>query len=79
MIRFDEQVVVVTGAAGGLGHAYAAAFGRRGATVVVHDAGVARDGTGLDPAAAESVADELRTTGAAAEARTEDLSPTSAP
>ncbi len=73
MIRFDGQVVVVTGAAGGLGRAYAEELARRGATVVVHDAGVGRDGTGEDPSAADSVAAALRNEGHAAEARSENL------
>src|SRR5581483_4714859 len=38
---FDDQVVLVTGAGRGLGAAYARAFAERGATVVVHDAGLA--------------------------------------
>lgn len=73
MITFDEQVVLVTGAAGGLGRAYAEAVARRGATVVVHDAGVGRDGTGEDPSAAEAVAAELRAAGHTADARSENL------
>ena len=38
-MRFDEQTVVVTGASGGLGKAYALFFGARGANVVVNDLG----------------------------------------
>jgi len=57
-IRFDERVVLVTGAGRGLGAAYARAFAARGASVVVHDAGVAEDGSGGDPALARGVADE---------------------
>jgi NAD(P)-dependent dehydrogenase (short-subunit alcohol dehydrogenase family) len=73
VIKFDGQVVVVTGAAGGLGRAYAEAIGRRGATVVVHDAGVARDGTGSDPSVSEEVADDLSRHGMSVESRNENL------
>jgi NAD(P)-dependent dehydrogenase (short-subunit alcohol dehydrogenase family) len=58
-VRFDDQVVLVTGSGRGLGAAYARAFADRGAQVIVHDAGVEPDGTGADPAFAESVASEI--------------------
>ena len=38
-LRFDGQTIVVTGAGGGLGKAYAVFFGARGANVVVNDLG----------------------------------------
>jgi NAD(P)-dependent dehydrogenase (short-subunit alcohol dehydrogenase family) len=72
-IRFDGQVVLVTGAGRGLGRAYALLFAERGADVVVHDAGLEFDGTGGDANVAEAVADEIRRRGGNAVARSDDL------
>jgi NAD(P)-dependent dehydrogenase (short-subunit alcohol dehydrogenase family) len=55
MIRFDDQVAVITGSGRGLGEAYASLLAARGAYVVVHDAGVTLDGQGFDPALADRV------------------------
>jgi len=65
-IRFDGQVVVVTGAGNGMGRAYALELARRGATVVVDDPGVATDGTGGGRRAADHVVDEITRAGGAA-------------
>jgi NAD(P)-dependent dehydrogenase (short-subunit alcohol dehydrogenase family) len=72
-IRFDGQVVVVTGAGRGLGAAYARLLAARGAAVVVHDAGVAQDGSGFDPSVADGVVSEIAATGGTAAACYENL------
>jgi NAD(P)-dependent dehydrogenase (short-subunit alcohol dehydrogenase family) len=72
-IRFDEQVVLVTGAGRGLGAAYARGFAARGATVVVHDAGLELDGTGADPSVADAVVEEIRSSGGTAVVSYEDI------
>lgn len=62
-LRFDDKVVVVTGAGAGLGRAYALLFASRGAKVVVNDLGGGRHGDGSSSKAADAVVDEIRKRG----------------
>lgn len=62
-IRFDDKVVIVTGAGGGLGRSHALEFARRGAKVVVNDFGGPVDGSGGSSPAAEAVVREIQDSG----------------
>jgi NAD(P)-dependent dehydrogenase (short-subunit alcohol dehydrogenase family) len=73
-INFDHQVVVVTGAGGGLGRRYALEFARRGACVVVNDLGTSSDGQGKSASMADSVVAEIVAAGGRAVASYDSVS-----
>jgi NAD(P)-dependent dehydrogenase (short-subunit alcohol dehydrogenase family) len=69
----QDRTVVITGAARGLGRAYALAFAAEGANVVVNDIGVSLQGEGRDLSAAEAVVAEIKAAGGRAVANGEDV------
>ena len=56
----DGRSVIITGAARGLGRAYALAFAAEGANVVVNDIGGSMGGAGEDASVADAVVAELK-------------------
>jgi len=70
----EGRVVIVTGAGGGLGRAYALALAAEGASVVVNDLGVGTHGeSGQTVGAAQKVVDEIIALGGKAVANTDDV------
>lgn len=59
-----NRVIVITGAAGGIGTVVASRLAARGAALVINDVGCGVDGSGEDPSAIEALGRELRSTGA---------------
>jgi NAD(P)-dependent dehydrogenase (short-subunit alcohol dehydrogenase family) len=72
-VGFDGQVVIITGAGGGLGREHALLLAARGCRVVVNDLGGAVDGTGGDAGPAQRVVDEIVAAGGEAVADTNSV------
>ncbi|MCV7258682.1 SDR family NAD(P)-dependent oxidoreductase [Mycobacterium shimoidei] len=72
-LRFDQRVAVITGAARGLGRAYAVLLASRGARVVVNDTGGSLTGDGVDSGPAGEVVEQIRSAGGDAVACTESV------
>ncbi|GAA0388769.1 SDR family oxidoreductase [Microbispora corallina] len=70
----EGRVVIVTGAARGIGRGHALEFARQGARVVVNDLGAEVDGTGSSTGAAGEVVEEIRAMGGEAVVDGEDVS-----
>lgn len=69
----ENRTVIITGAARGLGRAYALAFAAEGANVVVNDIGTSLGGEGRDTSAADAVVAEILASGGKAIANYEDV------
>lgn len=67
-VQFQDKVVIVTGAGGGLGQAHALLFARHGAKVLVNDLGGSTQGEGANASAADRVVAQIRAAGGIAEA-----------
>lgn len=72
-MRFDDDVVVITGAGRGLGREYALAFAARGAKVVVNDIGTSSNGDAMGELVARGVVDEIIALGGTAIADTHSI------
>lgn len=64
--RFDDQVVVVTGASGSLGKVYALEIARRGGAVVANDLGSDLHGHGASSEALDQLVSDIRDVGGSA-------------
>lgn len=69
----EGRTVIITGAARGLGRAYALAFAAEGANVVVNDIGASLGGEGRDTSAADGVVEEIVQSGGKAVANYDDV------
>ncbi|WP_304639030.1 SDR family oxidoreductase [Pseudomonas sp.] len=72
-IRFDDKVVIVTGAGGGIGRAHALLFAKHGAKVIVNDLGGSTQGEGANSEAALKVVEEIKAAGGTAIANPDNV------
>jgi len=72
-LRFDGQVVVVTGAGQGLGRSHALEYARRGAKLVINDLGGTASGNGSSESVAQRVVAEIQALGGEAVANTDSV------
>ncbi len=72
-LRFDNRVAVITGAARGLGRAYALLLASKGAKVVINDTGVSLKGDGVDVSPAQEVVRQIEAAGGQAIACTDSV------
>lgn len=73
MGALDGRVIVITGAAGGLGSAYARHMAEAGAALVLNDLGTDRSGRGADPSVVQEAVDEVGALGADAVGNADDI------
>ena len=69
----EGQVVIVTGAGGGIGREIALAMAKAGARLVINDIGASVAGDGNDAGPAQRVVDEIRSAGGQAVANTDSV------
>jgi NAD(P)-dependent dehydrogenase (short-subunit alcohol dehydrogenase family) len=72
-LRFDDQAIIITGGARGLGLAYAHLLAARGARLVINDLGVSLDGSGRSEVPALRAAEEIQKAGGHAIAESSDI------
>ena len=72
-MRFDGEVALITGGAGGLGSTYARLLASRGAKVVINDIGVDIEGKPMEVPPHETLVDDIIAAGGEAVADTHDV------